>query len=336
MKTTARNPYEPQSQGMARILIHKIHNGEYAPGDRLESIRSLAEHYGVGRQVISSAFSLMSKQNYVYTVHGSGTYVNPRLKVGLYYRLGYFNNQLNPGSGGITLYEAHMYAARRHFTLIPGSNYEEDFTLAEWLMRKNDLDGVIITGIVNEELLKYPRLHKIPYVVVGNYDISADHPQVIYDVYRDYYDRMLELFREHRWKSFGVIGGSPDMRADREAMNGIRDAARDAGMDLAHGSFGTAWEDGYKEVVAALKRKPEVLIFCGSHWLGLLKYCERHPDFRRPAVVVNKSQALEIPDDFYDYTFKLEAYSYDRKIVYQAIDYLIDSIKNNKKGVPRP
>ena len=98
MKTVVRTPYEPQSQEMARVLIRKIRNGEYAPGDRLESIRTLAERYGVGRQVISSAFSLMAKQNYIYTVHGSGTYVNAKLKVGLYYRLGWFTNQIGRAS----------------------------------------------------------------------------------------------------------------------------------------------------------------------------------------------------------------------------------------------
>jgi DNA-binding LacI/PurR family transcriptional regulator len=317
---------------MARILIRKIHNGEYAPGDRLESIRTLAERYEVGRQVMSSAFSLMAKQNYIYTVHGSGTYVNPRLKVGLYYRLGWFDNQLNPAACGITMQEAYMHAARRHFTLISGSNYEESFTFADWLTQKNDLDGVVVTGIVNEELLKFPRQHKIPYMVLGNYDISAEHPQTTYDVYRDYYDCLAALFREHQWKTFGVIGGTPDFRADREAMDGIRDAARDAGMDLAHGSFGAASDDGYKEVVAALKKKPEILIFCGSHWLGLMKYCERYPEFRRPVVVINGNQAAEVPDELYDYKFKLNAYSTEWKIVHTAVDALIDTIKTTGKG----
>lgn len=331
MKTVTRKPYEPQSLEMARVLIRKIRNGEYAPGERLESIRTLAERYGVGRQVICSAFSLMAKQNYIYTAHGSGTYVNAKLKVGLYYRLGWFTNQLNPGSSGATLREAFMYAARRHFTLIPGNNYEENFTLADWLMRKNDLDGVIVSGIVDDELLKYPKRHKIPYMVLGNYDISGDHPQATYDVYSDYYETMLALFREHRWQSFGVIGGSPDMRADREAMTGIRDAIHDAGTDPSRGSFETSWDDGFKEVAAALRNNPEVLIFCGSHWLGLLKYCERYPDFRRPTVVINNSQNPEVPEYLYDYVFKLKINSGERKIVHQAIDNLIASLKQQQE-----
>lgn len=322
-----KKPYEPQSRELSRLLIHKIHNGEYVPGQRMESIRVLAERYGVGRQVVLSAFSLMAKHNYVYTAQGSGTYVNPSLKPGIFYRLGWFINQLTPFS--MMVHFAHTYAARRYFNVVLGSNYEEDFSLADWLVHKGDLDGVVVSGIVEEELLKYPRMHRIPYVVVGNYDISPEHPQINYDVRGSYFKTMSELFRAHQWESFAVIGGTPDMRADREAMDGIRAAAVGAGLKPERSFFEFSSDDGYNEVVAALKQKPEVIIFCGSHWLGLLKYCELHPGFKRPSVVINKNQEQEVPASLFDFTFEHKDLPTDKEIAHQAIDKLIDILNTN-------
>ena len=322
-----KKPYEPQSRELARVLIHKIHNGEYAPGQRLESIRELAERYGVGRQVVLSAFSLMAKQNYVYTAQGSGTYVNPSLKTGLFYRIGWFINQLTPF--GMTVQFAHTYAARRHFNLVLGSNYEENFTLADWLVHKGDLDGVVVSGIVDDGMLKYPRVHRIPYVVVGNYDISPDHPQINYNVYGSYFDAMSELFGEHRWKSFAVIAGTPDMRADREAVEGIRAAAVKSGLTPDQGIFEFSSDDGYPEVISALKHNPDVIIFCGSHWLGLLKYCELHPGFRRPTVVINRNQMQEAPAELYDFSFEPKGLPAEKEIAHRTVDYLIDILNTN-------
>lgn len=333
MTKSIRKTYEPQSTGIARVLIRKIRNGEYAPGQRLDSIRSLASHYGVSRQVICSAFDLMSRQNYIYTIHGNGTYVNAKLQIGLYHRLGWFHNQLNPGENGLQLHEAYKYAASRNFVLIPGHNFEEQFTFAEWLEHKSDLDGVIVTGLVDEDLLKFPKQHKVPYLVFGNYDISEEHPQIRYNVQQGYYEALLPLLREHRWQSFAVIGGSPDLRADREAMEGIQNAIRDAGMDLSQGIFKLAWDDGFNEVAEALKRKPEVLIFIGLHWLGLRKYCERYPDHKRPTVVINSTVRPEVPKHLYDHAFTLKDNFGKSANVRQAIDLLIHSIET-KEGTP--
>lgn len=315
----------PQSREVARKLIRKIHDGDYQPGKRLESIRTLAERYGVGRQVVVSAISLMARNNYVYTARGSGVYVNPKLKKGLYYRLGWFYNGLNPALGGIELRFAYKYAAIYGFELLPGFNYEENFTLAEWLGQKGDLDGIIINGNVDEELLKYPRRHRIPYVVFGNYDISPEHPQINYDIRQSYAATMENIFRNRNWRKIAIFTATG--RADREALEGVKDAIANIGQAPDENIIFSTLSDGYAELVEAMPHNPDVLVFCGTRGLGIQKYCELHPDVKLPDVVININQRPLIKKNLNIHTYELDYSSHEK--VRQAVLYLVKTLKAN-------
>ena len=326
--------YMPMCQKIALSLIEAIRRGDYAPGDKLESVRELAKRYDVGRQVVLSAFTLLAKKNYLYTVHGSGTYINPQKQKGFYYRIGWFVNRHNPIRACKGILYAEPYLARHDFMLVTGSNFEEDFTFGDWFRKKNNLDGVIMTGILDDDVLKYPKLHHIPYVVFGNYDIAQEHPQVIYDLKDAYIKGLLPLLRQHSWKRFAVVGGTPDFRADREVMDAIRDAQIAAGIEFDNKRMLYAKSDGYEEINSLLNEEmPDAIFFVGEHWIGFQKYCHDHPELeKRPKIIVNSLIKDRIPPSFYDYTFEMPSDNAKEKVI-QAVDLLLEQLEfvRNKK-----
>lgn len=302
MKKNQTKPYIPQSRQLAQKLIKKIHDGDYAPGERLESIYALAAKYGVGRQVALSAVSLLSKQNYVYSVRGSGVYLNPQLKPGLYYRIGWFFNLLNPAGSCYITHCAYQCLAREGFSMIIGSNFEENFTFRDWLEKKSDLDGVIITGLVDEELLKYPARHCIPFVVYGNYNISDKHPQVLYNFKEVFQNDGVEFFRKHQWRSLAIIGGLEANRADQEILETIREVVLEAGVKPSDFEVINAGADGYAELEKFFSRRiPEAIIFIGEHIVGFQKYCYNHPEFKRPKVIILQTIKDKFNPEVYDF-----------------------------------
>jgi DNA-binding FadR family transcriptional regulator len=60
----------PTSELVAEALRRHIRLGLYAPGDRLPTERELAEHFGVGRSTVRSAFRLLTSEGLAETRRG--------------------------------------------------------------------------------------------------------------------------------------------------------------------------------------------------------------------------------------------------------------------------
>ena len=99
--------YAPQCQIVATHLTRMIRDGKFRQGEKIPSVRSLAEMLGVGRQVVLSAIAILSRAGLVYTDTKQGTFVSSNLKSGLCYQIGFFNNRENP------MYDAKVYADYR-------------------------------------------------------------------------------------------------------------------------------------------------------------------------------------------------------------------------------
>lgn len=61
---------------VTRAIATRIHNGDWPPGTRLPSERTLAEHFSVSRSCIREAIHTLSEQQVVETRRGAGTYVS--------------------------------------------------------------------------------------------------------------------------------------------------------------------------------------------------------------------------------------------------------------------
>jgi len=67
----------PKYHQLANILRQQIDNGDFQPHDTIPSERLLEQHYKLSRPTIRQAVDLLSRQGYLYRVHGKGTFVSP-------------------------------------------------------------------------------------------------------------------------------------------------------------------------------------------------------------------------------------------------------------------
>lgn len=65
----------PKSQQVADFIAESIATGKMQPGNRMVSTRDLAERFKVSKQVIQSAFKILSEKGLIETFVGKGTFV---------------------------------------------------------------------------------------------------------------------------------------------------------------------------------------------------------------------------------------------------------------------
>lgn len=67
----------PKYYQLANIIRQQIENGDFNPHDAIPSERQLEERYNLSRPTIRQAINLLSRQGFLYRVHGKGTFVSP-------------------------------------------------------------------------------------------------------------------------------------------------------------------------------------------------------------------------------------------------------------------
>lgn len=70
-----RNKSRTLSTELAHVLVGRIRNGSYAPGDKLPKEAAFMEEFGVSRTVVREAISYLQAVNLAETRHGIGTFV---------------------------------------------------------------------------------------------------------------------------------------------------------------------------------------------------------------------------------------------------------------------
>lgn len=301
------NIFQPKCRVLAKHLIEEIYSGIYMPGQKMASIRKVAEQYGVGRQVVLSAFEFLAKRNYIYTEVGRGSFVNPNLCKGKFYRLGFYINRMNPACMGLTMHGLNQAARKYGYELILGTNFGSETNLPEWLEKEKQLDGVIITGIVDNVLLNDMLNSTLPYVILGNYDIAEIHPQVTFDVKGKIVNELSKVISKLNVKRCAAVVGTTDFRADREADEGFRQTLENSGIEVIPELICHASSDGYREAVFLNEstEKPDLIYIHGEHARGFQKYYNTHENQKRPVIVINKQCAYLLDKEYYDYSIKV-------------------------------
>jgi len=92
----------PKYYQLANILRQQIESGDFKPHDAILSERQLEHRYNLSRPTIRQAIDLLSRQGYLYRVHGKGTFVSPpKLQKGILELTSFSedmrNRGLNPG-----------------------------------------------------------------------------------------------------------------------------------------------------------------------------------------------------------------------------------------------
>lgn len=318
----------PKCRIIARHLIDEIKSGRYRPGDKLDSVITLSKRLGVGRRVVWAAFAILAKENFVVTERGSGTYVNPNLKPGKFYRLGLFINRQNPMSMGSTITAVYQKVHKIGYQAVLGANFEKEFELSYWLKNEKQLDGVLLAGVVDEQLLKYPFRNKIPYAVIGNYDILPEHPQGTTDIRGNAKEAFLPILKQGKYRRFAVIVNISELKASRDFTQGAIDAITESNLTAEKELICYADADGYAEVVKLMEiQKPDAIYVHDDLALGLKKYLDRHnvPPGKRPYIFTNSWGAEILPPKYYDQKINIKDGLNQR--VEDAITNLFKSIK---------
>lgn len=325
--------HAPQSTQLARYLVAEIQAGRFRPGAKLPSVRHLAERYAVGRQVVLSALTILCKQNLAFSSARRGFFVNPDLHGGFFHRLGLFVNLTNPARSGQFIAALSCAALSQGWQLILGSNFESSLTLPEWLAGKDDLDGILVTGYIDDPFLQPLLRQPLPYLVVGNYDIAPRHPQLshLHDRLHEVLPSCLEGCRS----AAAIIG--PASHLDEQRLRHRLEilAARQSPplpIRILH-----AEGDGSLEL-ERLRHDgfPDLLFFAGEHAVAWRRLLHRLPaGQKRPAVVISTpwNQVLEEPE--YDQVVDWRDPNFSGRVITRILD-LIHARQSPGRANPQP
>lgn len=65
---------------LCEIISVKIAKGEYAPNEKIPSVRDIAVDAGVNPNTVQKALTLLTEQGLIYPMRGSGMYVNDNIE----------------------------------------------------------------------------------------------------------------------------------------------------------------------------------------------------------------------------------------------------------------
>jgi DNA-binding transcriptional regulator YhcF (GntR family) len=270
----------PQSHQVAEIIRKQIQDGRIKPGQRLESVRSLAEKMSVGRQVVLSAFDVLSREGLLEKHVGKGTFVteetggsNDSL------RIGFFVNK----SRVEAFCNRNVFLGIAEKAGVMGANLllapnDDEFNLIEWCNRKR-IGGLLITGRVDAELLKILESLNIPYVILGNYYLPAN-TNVVETVETQILCNALEAsYNKFKFKSFGAILGPSDLKVSNSFAASIKMTLSKFPVSLKTGNIIYSDEEkGYSEAVKMFSKPepPDAIYVTGEAFAGVARYLFEH------------------------------------------------------------
>jgi DNA-binding LacI/PurR family transcriptional regulator len=284
----------PKSQQVAKVIREQIKGNKIKPGQRLESVRSLAEKFSVGRQVVLSAFDILASEGLIYSHVGRGTFVSGTtggVVASKNYRIGFFINQ----SRVETFYNRNVFlgasekASEAGITMLLAPN-DDGFELKLWAKRK-ELDGLLVSGRVGKPLVKMLKQLNIPFVLIGNYDVPADINVIEAYTGNVIHETMNCLWSKFKYKSAGAILGPADLKASQELAQAIKVSLKELPVECKPENIVySEMENGYEEAnkIFSNDNAPEVLFVTGEAFPGLARYFfEKSNDknFKRPIII---------------------------------------------------
>lgn len=271
----------PKSQQIADFIRKEIRSRRLLPGQRLESIRALAEKFKVGRQVILSAFEILVKEKLLIAEVGRGTFVNPELplcdnihRIGLFIQQhsldSVFNRNVLAGVNGAT----EELGLELVWTL---SNRSE--RLAEWSSFQR-LEGLLLTGSVDRQLIAEAENTGLPFIVIGNYDLGPEVNSVEWDLSGNLELLLEAVAKKYQYKTFGAILSSSALPSNRQLVAGIESGLKRLNKpfianfivyDEAESGY-----DGYAFLMEKCSSYPDFVFVTEQAYPGVAKYIFEH------------------------------------------------------------
>ena len=293
----------PKSQQVADVIREQIKSKKIKSGERLEPVRSLAEKFSVGRQVVLSAFDILAAEGLVFSHVGRGTFVSGK-NTGVFssrnYRIGFFINK----SRVETFYNRNVFlgvsekAGEVGVTMFLAPD-DDGFDLELWTQRKQ-LDALLVSGRVDQGLIKILKKTGIPFIILGKYYLPTG-VNVIESCDNDVLGEVLRLARDKfEFKSAGAILGAADLRISQELAELIKNEMKKCRVDCKNENFiYSNDEEGYRESkkMFAGDGAPEAVFITGQAFPGVARYIfERSNEkaFKRPVIITAASDKYNI------------------------------------------
>lgn len=321
----------PEDDGypaLAKILTTKIRAGYYAPGEKLEGVRTIAEEYGVGRRVADSALDLLVLKGLLRVEPRKGFYVSEKLVPNRNYKLAIYVAGFSPCVAGSQLTCALHEAIKHGYDLIYGSDYDEGPTLAKFMKRNPCVDGVLLAGDINDSIIgKTFKKTKKPYIAIGRHDIDKIHPQEDCDIEKLLAAELSKVLAPHKHKRIAVILGDSNSPSDKAIMRSVKKALHNIGAEIYPELLIHADGCGYSKTKQLFeKRVPDVVYTIGVFQLAVLRVLDENKAFKKPYLIGH--EPIDLPDgtkDIFDEYLNLG--DLDMAMTIKAVRRLVDMIE---------
>ncbi|OGV51725.1 MAG: hypothetical protein A2017_10305 [Lentisphaerae bacterium GWF2_44_16] len=265
----------PKSSQIAQFIKQEIISGRLKPGARLDSIRSFADKFDVGRQVVLSAFNILSNEKFIAKEVGRGTFINSDWTENKSYKIGlWLNKHLISHPAYVELFASLGVAASRTNDNIVLGSADAKMSFTKWIKERKP-DGVLLTGLIDDAFIRKVKKEKIPFVVIGNYELEEDVFRIASDI-SALENAMTAAIKIFNSRNVGIIGGNPSYLISKQLKGCVRNAIEKMGLKydekLLHFSID---EDGYagiKYLLEELETKPDLLYITVQSFFGVAKY----------------------------------------------------------------
>ncbi len=291
----------PKSQQIADFIRKEIRSRRLLPGERLESIRALAEKFNVGRQVVLSAFAILVNEELLNAEVGRGTFVNPILPgCGDVHRIGLFIQQHSLDS----VFNRNVLAGVNSATEELGielvwtlSNKSQ--RLAEWSNFQR-LGGLLLTGSIDSQLMAEAENTGLPFIVVGNYDLGPEINSVESDLSGNMELLLGSVAKKYRYNTLGAILSSTALVSNRQLTAGIKSGLKQLGKPfiadfIVHSETENGY-DGFAFLMEKCSSYPDFVFVTEQAYPGVAKYIFKHhlAETGRPKIITTVSDANTI------------------------------------------
>lgn len=221
----------PLAIRVAQTIRQRIKAGEYAPGEKLPSLRILGREFCVSSNVIYRALQELERDRLVVVQQGRGVWVRPNIPC---LNDAVFYAAILPFSSGMNVVSQVVSCAEKTFSRrqnLMFLRFSEDSAASERAISESLLQNGVLGLLVwpagqnNNGAFFNELATKIPVVLVNEYVEGCTQPLVLLDFYSLGKDIAEYMFTQQSRKRLLVIIDHPESSLYRDICKGLQDQA---------------------------------------------------------------------------------------------------------------
>lgn len=228
----------PKYKKIANILRESILSGEYAYNEPVPTEHQIMNKYKVSRQTVRRALDILTEENLIYSIKGSGTYVNynyeeKRIKEGGNIKIGVITTYISEYIFPAIIRGIENTFKKNNVTLMLAST-DNDFGNEKESIEnliENGVKGLIIEPTKSNQLnpnldycLKLKKLG-IPFVLINAKNEYVDSSYVVFNDFKAGFDVTSHLI-DYNHEKIAIISKIDDLQG-KERLRGYLKALED-------------------------------------------------------------------------------------------------------------